>query len=265
MGDRTRLLAGALASVALHGLVWAAVPSWRPAEPLAGEGLRRPALEVVALAPEVVREILEPRVRPALPALQEAITTHAEAAFEWPALAVERPPAPIEVELVLDLLPRSLDAPATVHPPIVDRLRAVSPAPIVDVAPPPVEDAAPPAAASGPPSLADLSGLVLHREPLEYPAALLRRGIEGVASIAVEVGADGSVVATRVLLSSGNRTLDRAAQRNLRRWRFDPAAVAAVGRGWVFRQDVVFEILSDDRERAARGESTPSGGRGGRR
>jgi protein TonB len=85
-------------------------------------------------------------------------------------------------------------------------------------------------------------GLVTYREPLSYPSSAERRGLEGVAVIAVEVGEDGTVASTRVLRSSGHRVLDRAAQRNLSRWKFDPAAVRAAARGRTFRQDVQFQI-----------------------
>ena len=249
MGDRARFLIGVLASLALHGVLFATVPSWAAeGEDEVGTAPASPAIEVVTLTPEMVREILEPRVRPAMASLQEASSEHALVeAPAWPTLHVERP-ADVAPERLRDLVPLSLDTPTVTNPPIVDLLRPVSPVPAVDVTPPPpppvpeVAEAATEARDTGPPALEGLAGLVTHREPLTYPAQAERRGLEGVAVLAVEVGIDGRVKTTRILRSSGHRELDRAAQRNLSRWRFDPAAVTAAGRGWVFRQDVVFRI-----------------------
>ena len=57
-----------------------------------------------------------------------------------------------------------------------------------------------------------------------YPAAALRRGMEGVVILLVTVDAEGRVTRVRVLESSGYGLLDRAAQDGVRKWRFDPAS-----------------------------------------
>ncbi len=60
--------------------------------------------------------------------------------------------------------------------------------------------------------------------PPPYPAAALKRGLEGLVTLAVLVAADGSVEQIRVQRSSGHRVLDREALRHVREhWRFQPA------------------------------------------
>lgn len=56
-----------------------------------------------------------------------------------------------------------------------------------------------------------------------YPAAALRAGEEGRVLLRVDVGADGRPTDVQVVERSGSRDLDRAAQRAVRDWTFQPA------------------------------------------
>ncbi len=56
-----------------------------------------------------------------------------------------------------------------------------------------------------------------------YPRVALRRGIEGLVLLRVDVDARGRPLAVRVKKSAGFRPLDIAALRAVRRWRFVPA------------------------------------------
>jgi protein TonB len=105
--------------------------------------------------------------------------------------------------------------------------------------PPSTEDPSP--TVQGARDLDALTALVLEQPDLSYPLRALRRGIEGVVRIGIEVSADGSVGEATVLRSSGSRELDRAARQNLLGWRFDPAAIASGGNR--FTKDVRFQIL----------------------
>ncbi len=245
MKSRTRLAIGATVSLVVHGLLFGAVPSWDgEGEDVSTGPPPSKSIEVITVDPEMVREILQPEVRPSMPCLVEASAPHAPRELpDWPTIPVARPEEYLEPDLDRTLVLPRMDVVTPRTKPRVELLRPISDTPVVDVAPPPVPEAAPVAQdPTDPPRLEDLTGLVLRQEPLAYPPQALRRGIEGTASIAVEVGPDGRVTSTRVLKSSGNRVLDRAAQRNLMRWRFDPAAVKAANRGQVFRQDVLFQI-----------------------
>lgn len=59
--------------------------------------------------------------------------------------------------------------------------------------------------------------------PPSYPKLARARGWEGTSLLEVRVGADGSVLALRLLESSGHDVLDRAALEAVGRWRFTPA------------------------------------------
>ncbi len=56
--------------------------------------------------------------------------------------------------------------------------------------------------------------------PPEYPAASLRRGLQGVVTLIVRVGADGAALGVDVVSSTGHASLDAAAVAAVRRWRF---------------------------------------------
>ncbi len=60
--------------------------------------------------------------------------------------------------------------------------------------------------------------------PLRYPQRARLRGAEGTVKLEVRVGKDGALAGVRVLKSSGDAELDRAAQEWVRRdWRFSSA------------------------------------------
>jgi protein TonB len=61
-----------------------------------------------------------------------------------------------------------------------------------------------------------------NRKP-EYPQAALRRHIQGVVRLLVDVSADGRAESVNILKSSGNDMLDASAVEAVRSWRFLPA------------------------------------------
>ncbi|MEZ6016350.1 MAG: energy transducer TonB [Planctomycetota bacterium] len=72
----------------------------------------------------------------------------------------------------------------------------------------------------------------------DYPERWARRGWIGEVTIELEVAGDGTVIAARVVASSGFERLDELARATLARWRFEPAGgIATVG---LFRQRVEF-------------------------
>ena len=99
------------------------------------------------------------------------------------------------------------------------------PAPIAPPAPPPAPLPPPePVAATQAP--VPLPG---QTPPPNYPRRALRRGIEGVVMVRVDVGPDGVPTSVGISSSSRSRDLDRAAIEAVERWRFRPA-IAADGR-----------------------------------
>lgn len=88
-------------------------------------------------------------------------------------------------------------------------------------------ETAPSETATGPdgssPSRA-LALTALYAPPPAYPRREQARGIQGRVDVLVRVGTNGLPMEVRVDRSSGNRNLDRAAQRAIKRWRFQPYA-----------------------------------------
>lgn len=64
---------------------------------------------------------------------------------------------------------------------------------------------------------------LVERVAPEYPAIARQRRIEGWVELEYVVGADGRVIDVRVLDSHPTRVFEAAAERALRRWRFEPA------------------------------------------
>ena len=102
--------------------------------------------------------------------------------------------------------------------------------------PPPPEPIAPPAPPPAPlpppePVEATQAPVPLPGQtpPPNYPRRALRRGIEGVVMVRVDVGPDGVPTSVGISSSSRSRDLDRAAIEAVERWRFRPA-IAADGR-----------------------------------
>ncbi|MEG3788654.1 TonB family protein [Lysobacter sp. CCNWLW3] len=103
-----------------------------------------------------------------------------------------------------------------------DQPRLVETAP-----PPPPADAAVAARPQTPPPAAvassDPQPIAGQNPAPRYPPQALRRGESGTVTVRVQIGADGVPTDVGVGTSSGSRTLDRAAQDAVRRWRFRPA------------------------------------------
>ncbi len=68
----------------------------------------------------------------------------------------------------------------------------------------------------------------MENDPPVYPPVARRRGYEGTVLLSVHIGADGTVVESRVKESSGYPILDRAALKTVGRWKFEPASRASV-------------------------------------
>ncbi len=84
--------------------------------------------------------------------------------------------------------------------------------------------------------------LVRLRVTPEYPLLSRRRGEEGTVALGLEVRPDGPVGPVTVLESSGHPALDAAAVAAVRRWRFDPGALAEEGSPRRFRLPLRFAL-----------------------
>lgn len=106
-----------------------------------------------------------------------------------------------------DAIDRTAEVPAPPPQPIAP------PAPLPEPPPPP----APPVATDAPVPIPGQTPAPM------YPRRALRRGVEGVVMVRVDVGPDGVPTSVGISRSSRSRELDRAAIEAVRQWRFHPA------------------------------------------
>lgn len=78
--------------------------------------------------------------------------------------------------------------------------------------------------------------------PPRYPFVAWRRHIEGSVLLELDIGADGLVVAVRLVRTSGCTLLDEAAVSQLGHWTFSPARGPFGPVASTIRQEVVFRI-----------------------
>jgi len=130
------------------------------------------------------------------------------------------PPPPINVAVA----PPPIRTQVTIPPPAPPRLIVPPPAPPAPPAPPPAPPAPSQARGAAPEGLNRWAARIQEN----YPAAAVRREIEGNVGVSVQVGTDGRVTACTVTSSSGESVLDRAACEGMERYaRYNPALNAA--------------------------------------
>jgi len=86
----------------------------------------------------------------------------------------------------------------------------------------------------------------------DYPESWAKRGWVGEVTIELDVAADGSVSAARVVASSGFARLDELARSTLATWRFAPAEARGAAVSSTFRQRVEFRASQRARGAALR-------------
>jgi protein TonB len=190
---------GALAAIALHAAVGAALLSYEPsrqaligAVPLMVSLITPPKAEPVPpveIPPPPPRPKARPRIEP-------------KVAIRKPEPPPQMVTAPIEAPTPVEVAPPPPPAP----PP--------EPAPIIAPAPPPM-----PVMLTPPIFTAEY----LENPPPSYPALSRRLGEEGRVVLRVLVSPAGRADEIQVRTSSGHERLDDAARETVRRWRFVPA------------------------------------------
>jgi protein TonB len=189
------------------------------------------------LAPEpdpepVIAQALEPEPEPTPepvcppnePPPAPVVTTRAEEAQALASSPAPQPPAAPEKTSAIpetttaapagaQPAPQPAGTPATAAP---DAHAAAARAPI----------AAPPAAKAGAARGLDdgLNLRALRADRPEYPEDARRRSEEGSVTCRLTIDRNGRVIEVEIVQSSGSRSLDQAAVRALKRWRFEPLA-----------------------------------------
>ena len=164
-----------------------------------------------------------------IPLTGPRITSQVEAVIKprWivPEVVPVTPPPPLIPNVQTPSRPQPKNiAPAAPSVPAA----TVESAPYVETAPAladpqPATELAPIAAPmTGPVALSSLA--YISAPPPPYPSPEARAGIEGTVTLRILVGSDGIPLEVSIDRSSGNRNLDRAAQRHVKdKWRFQPA------------------------------------------
>ncbi len=78
--------------------------------------------------------------------------------------------------------------------------------------------------------------------PPAYPSDAKKRGEQGTVILIVEISDQGGVESVGIETSSGFKSLDRAAQTAVRRWRFQPAKIAGIGIASSVKVPVRFQL-----------------------
>ena len=65
--------------------------------------------------------------------------------------------------------------------------------------------------------------LIAMSKPIQYPGWARRKGSEGLLVAALEILEDGSVGRWRIVQSTGDASLDKAAAKTFQTWKFQPA------------------------------------------
>ena len=248
---------GLFASVALHGVVVAALILWPMLEDFSADQVAAQGIAVIyegapeigtvespAAPPEIAAAPPSPEAPPAPPPVTPP-----------PAIAVEAPPPPAPIPappppvgLAEVMVPPPLPpVPVVEPPPQPVEAKPEAPSQVAEAAPerrPPPRQSAPQpapqpvrlnAALQGmesftlegrttPPEALDIAR---NRRP-NYPEASRRRGEQGVVRVELFVDPAGRVAHVRVTESSGFAALDAAALEAVRDWRFRPAERAGL-------------------------------------
>lgn len=78
--------------------------------------------------------------------------------------------------------------------------------------------------------------------PPEYPAEAYRAKVEGTTVVRIGIRADGTVEFVEVAQTSGHASLDDAAVRAIRNWRFTPGLRHEKAAAFVLRLPIVFKL-----------------------
>jgi len=206
-----RLRGPLFSSMAAHAVVVAALAGALGWNARGAGSLEPPVIQIAGAVPDTRRIIevsrdLSPLPAPPveapevheLPLLDAQSFIHSDCWWDSTEPIITRFELSVRAEPRRDLLPAAETAPTQVEsePPAPPAVVAIRVAPRVEAATCPAP---------------------------EYPMLARRRGLEGVATLILQVGIDGSVISAQVVESSGHSLLDEAALDAARAWKLSPA------------------------------------------
>jgi protein TonB len=176
---------------------------------------------------------------PTLDVATEPPDLSSELEHEPPLPSFEDPSAPFaglprDVDLRVQRTPSEAAPPSE---PVIEVAEIAPVAPVPASTPPSVEPVPGPESAVVASSPTPLEGSA---PAPDYPASWARRGWVGEVTIELDIAADGSVSAARVVASSGFPRLDELARTTLATWRFAPAEAGGAAVASTFRQRIEF-------------------------
>jgi protein TonB len=202
------------------------------------ERLREPATSAVAretgvgATPGTAAPDPAPAPASMLPSILQESSAEAPSRAPIAAAPAEVAERPAPVEAYADT---RTPAPAESSPPAGNRAADVDARPATD-------PATPANATSRAPTAAATAARLIERVPPDYPPIARQRRIEGWVELEYVVDAAGRVTDVRVLGSHPSRMFEAAAERALRRWRFEPAIRNGVPEASVGRTRIDFTL-----------------------
>lgn len=140
-------------------------------------------------------------------------------------LVARRIPAPKKATVVERLAQKiEKESPLPLSPPVEVAVKEIPSVkvPAVEQSPDPLEEITGSSAERTLPEVTMAIPLYRENPPPEYPALARRRHLEGTVVLEVSVTGNGRVRRLAVHESSGHRILDKAAERAVRKWLFEP-------------------------------------------
>jgi TonB family protein len=87
--------------------------------------------------------------------------------------------------------------------------------------------------------------VLIHEVKPQYPMGARRAGIEGTSQLKIQVLPDGSVGEIQLVKSTGDSSLDEAAQKAVKQWKFNPGRSGGKAVPVWMTLSVKFELIKE--------------------
>jgi TonB family protein len=87
--------------------------------------------------------------------------------------------------------------------------------------------------------------VLIHEVKPQYPMGARKAGIEGISQLKIQVLPDGSVGEIQIMKSTGDSSLDEAAQKAVKQWKFKPGLIAGKPVPVMMTLSVKFELIKE--------------------
>ena len=87
--------------------------------------------------------------------------------------------------------------------------------------------------------------ILIHEVKPQYPMGARKAGIEGISQLKIQVLPDGTVGETQLVKSTGDSSLDEAAQKAVKQWKFKPGLSGGKAVPVWMTLSVKFELIKE--------------------